>query len=373
MLARFRIPIGWTDLFRRTSKEVLADDVLSLAAQQAYYFFFALFPALLTLISIASFFPVQNLTDELVGMLGRFAPPDVLKIVSEQIAKISQGKDGGLLTFAFLVTLWSSSGALVSMISTLNSAYDITESRSMVRVRITAILLTLGLAFFILVSMALIVVGPTLAERVADMMRLGPAFEWTWKVLQWPIVFVLVSSGIALVYYFAPDAEQDWVWLTPGAVLATTLWVVVSLGLKLYLAYFGDYNETYGAIGAVMVLLLWFYASGIAILIGAELNAEIEHASPYGKAPGERVPGERKKIGPAAQREYEARLARGEHVAPPFPEGANCDIDKPSIQKAGTRTSDLIIGAAALLPLALRIGRGVKSSIAKDGDSDRAA
>ena len=106
---------------------------------------------------------------------------------------------------------------------------------------------------------------------------------------------------MAIVYYFAPDAEQDWIWITPGSVLATLLWIVASLGFKFYVANFANYNETYGAIGGVMVLLLWFYVSGIALLVGAELNAEIEHASPYGKDVGERVPGEKKKIGPAAR------------------------------------------------------------------------
>ena len=128
----------------------------------------------------------------------------------------------------------------------------------------------------------------------------GPAFVWTWNILQWPMVFVLVATAIALVYYFAPDAEQDWVWITPGSVLATLLWVVVSLGFKVYVSSFGSYTETYGVIGGVMVLMLWFYLSGIAILVGAELNAEIEHASPYGKDVGEKVPGEKKKIGARA-------------------------------------------------------------------------
>ena len=111
---------------------------------------------------------------------------------------------------------------------------------------------------------------------------------------------------MALVYYFAPDAEQDWIWITPGSVLATILWIVASLAFRFYVTNFASYNETYGAIGGVMVLLLWFYVSGIALLIGAELNAEIEHASPYGKDVGEKVPGEKKKIGPAAA----ARLRR---------------------------------------------------------------
>ncbi len=157
--------------------------------------------------------------------------------------------------------------------------------------RAIAILLTLGLAFFILVAVALIAVGPTLGERVADALHVGAAFEWTWKILQWPVIFAIAATAIGIVYYFAPDAEQDWVWLTPGAAFATLLWIAASLALKYYLLYVGNFNETYGTIGAVMVLLLWFFVTAMAILVGAELNAEIEHASPYGKAPGEKSAG----------------------------------------------------------------------------------
>lgn len=381
MLERFRIPLSWSVLFKRTVKEAIDDDVLNLAAQQAYYFFFALFPALLALISIASFFPVHNLVDQVVQRLGQIAPPEVIRIVSEQLIKISETNAGGLFTIAFLFTLWSTSNAIVSMNNTLNAAYDITESRPWWKVRLVAIALTIGLAFFILVSMTLIIAGPTLAERVANWMHLGPAFVWTWKILQWPLVFALVATAIALVYYYAPDAEQDWVWITPGSVLATILWVLVSLGFKFYLSRFGSYNETYGTIGGVMVLMLWFYLSSVAILIGAELNAEIEHASPYGKAPGERAPGEKKKIGPAAQREYEERRERGEIPARPFPEGVNCDIDKPvpqAEQHRRLRASDVLIGTAALLPVAVKIRRAVKktgetSKKATTTSSDRAA
>jgi membrane protein len=351
MLERFNVPLSWKELFKRTAKESVADDVASLAAQQAYYFFFSLFPALLALISFASFFPIENLADTIVTMLGRVAPPDVLTIIGDQLIKISQGNAGGLLTVAFLFTLWSSSSAMVALISTLNAAYDITESRTWWKVRLIAVGLTVALAIFILVSMTLVIAGPALAERIADGVGLGPAFAWAWKILQWPVVFALVSIAIALVYYFAPDAEQDWIWITPGSALATALWVVISLGFKLYLSTMGNYTETYGAIGGVMVLLLWFYLSGLAILIGAELNAEIEHASPYGKSVGERVAGERKKIGSAAQRAYDERRKHGQFDAPPFPEDVNCDIET-AASKPGLRASDLLIGGAFLVPAA---------------------
>jgi membrane protein len=366
MLERFNIPISWSELFKRTFKEALADDILNLAAQQAYYFFFALFPALLALIAFASFFPIEDLIDETVRMLGRVAPGDVVRIVTEQITTISNTNAGGLLTFAFLFALWSSSAAVVSMTSTLNAAYDITEGRPWWKVRLTAIGLTVGLAIFILVSMTLVVAGPALAGRVADWINLGSAFVTVWNFLQWPIVFLLVASGIALVYYYAPDAEQDWVWITPGSVLATVSWIVVSLGFKLYVAQFGNYNETYGFIGGVMVLLLWFYLSGLAILAGAELNAEIEHASPYGKDVGEKIPGERKKIGPAAMRAWDEKRRRREIPITAFAENENCDLDRRSQPDRPTlRPSDALIGAAVLLPAALRISKAVKATLTR--------
>jgi membrane protein len=367
MLARFRVPLSWSELLKRTFNETLADDVLNLAAQQAYYFFFALFPALLALISIASFFPVENLVEEIRLMLGRVAPQDVVKIIGDQIEKIAAGNAGGVLTIAFLFTIWSSSSAVVSMCTTLNAAYDIIEGRPWWKVRLTAIGLTVGIALFILVSMTLVVAGPTLAEKIAEAMRLGAAFEWTWKIVQWPIVFSLVVTAFALVYYFAPDAEQDWVWITPGAVLAAVLWLVVSLAFKIYIANFATYNETYGAIGGVMVLLLWFYLSGISMLVGAELNSEIEHASPYGKDPGEKYKGEKRKIGAAAERAYLASRARRDTEAPPFPEDVNCDIDRPPPAPPAVRPSEILIGAAALLPAAIKIGKDVKRKVEEDG------
>jgi membrane protein len=364
VLAYLRVPIRWSDLFKRTLKESYVDDILSLSAQLAYYFFLSLFPALLFLVSLASFFPVENLVDEAVRYLGGVAPPDAISFLRDQIHKISESDDGGILTFAFLFTIWSSSGAMVSIISTMNMAYDIEESRPWWKTRLIAVGLTVGLALFILVSFALVIAGPTLAERVAGAMHLGPAFEWTWKVLQWPIVFALVATAVGVIYYYAPDAEQDWVWITPGAVLATLLWLVISLGFKIYLANWGEYNETYGALAGVIILLLWFYLSGLAILAGAELNAEIEHASPYGKAPGEKVPGKKKAIGVRAMREYEERIRDGQKAAAAYAATAgrnepNCGIDRPGSAHSGLKPSDLLISGLALLPPVLAFVRSL--------------
>jgi membrane protein len=366
MLARLSVPIGWTELFKRTGKEAVDDDVLSLAAQQAYYFFFALFPALLFVIAIASFFPLQAVIDNVVQMLARVAPKEVIDIITLQMTQLAQQNDGGLLTFAFLVTIWSSSGAMVSIITTLNAAYGITESRPWWKTRIVAVGLTIGIAVFILASMFLVLAGPAIAEHLADTLRLGLAFKWAWWVLQWPVIFVLVATAIGLVFYFAPDAEQDWVWITPGSVLSTFLWIVVSLGLKLYYTLVPNANATYGAIGGVMVLMLWFYCSSIALLMGAELNAEIEHASPYGKDPGERVPGEKKAIGTRAQRLYEEKREKGEIPIKPIPDAVNCDLDRAaSVEHPEPKPSELLIGTIALIPTAVVVAKKIRDEMKK--------
>jgi membrane protein len=346
MFAGFEIPVSWGELLKRTTKEVSDDDCLGLAAQLAYYFFLAVFPAVLFVLALASFFPLTNFIDDVVRTLRPIAPPDVLTFLEEQLRRLSNAGSGGILTIGILGALWSSSAALVAIVGSLNRAYDIDEGRPWWKVRLTAIGLTIALALLVLSSFTLIVVGPTIAEHLASTFGLGPVFEWAWKILQWPLAFFLVSTAVGLVYYFAPDAEQDWAWITPGAVIGTLLWVLVSLAFKFYVGNFGDYNATYGAVGGVIVLLLWFYISGLAILVGAELNAEIEHASPHGKNPGEKVSGEKPKIGAAAARAYKERLER--EGRPPAPDA----LTKPAAAFQATPSpAERTVGLAVGLPL----------------------
>jgi membrane protein len=175
-------------------------------------------------------------------------PDDVIGIVQDQMRKISEGDSGGILTFGLILALWSSSAAMVGLIDALNRAYDIEEARPWWKVRLHAIGLTMALAAFILVAFALVLVGPTAAKHIARATGFGSVFAWSWKILQWPLILALVSLGTGLVHYFAPDAEQRWVWITPGAVLTTILWLVASLGFKLYVSNFGSYTETYGTV-----------------------------------------------------------------------------------------------------------------------------
>jgi membrane protein len=366
ILQVFKVPLSWRELLKRTAGEVLADNCLGLAAQLAYYFFLALFPALLFITAIVSFIPVAGLLDAITGMLARVAPGEVLSIVQDQILKIAHEKNGGLLTIGMLGTIWSTSSGVTAIIDTLNQAYDIQESRSWWKVRLLALGLTLGLALFIVISFALVLVGPTLAEKVAVWLHMGPAFEWSWKILQWPVVFGLVTFAMAMIYYYAPDAEQEWIWITPGSIIATFLWLLISLGFKFYVVHFTSYNATYGAIGGVIVLMLWFYVSALAVLVGAELNAEIEHASPYGKEPGERVPGEKKKIGAVAERAWEEHLAAG--ALRPAIATANCEIDdelmRPDPARSRPRLSDSIIGGLVLAKIGVDAYAKLKSRFA---------
>jgi membrane protein len=345
MLAFLKVPLSWGEILRRTGRESIKDNCLGMAAQLAYYFFFGLFPALLFLIALASYFPLETLIDDMFAMLGGIAPPEALSIITDQIQKISEGEQGGLLTLGMLLALWSTSAAMTSIIDTLNAAYDIEESRPWWQVRLTAIALTVGVALFILVSFGLILVGPTVAQWIADTTGLGNVFVWTWLVLRWPLVFLLVSTAIDIVYDFAPDAEQDWVWLTPGSISATVLWLAASVGFKFYIVNMGNYTETYGAIGGVMVLMLWFYMSGLVLLVGAEMNAEIEHASPYGKAPGEKVPGQKRKIGPVAMRAW---LERERTAAPPHPAPAHPEVPLALPAAAPSGASYWMLGAGVV-------------------------
>src|SRR4051812_40632114 len=175
MLANLKVPLSWTEVLKRTVRGAFYEDnCLGLAAQLAYYFFFALFPALLVLLAIASYFPLEMLIDDMFRTLGDFVAPEALTIITDQIKKISDGEQSGLLTLGMLTAIWSSSAAMTSIIDTLNSAYDIEEGRPWWKVRITAICLTLGVALFIILSFGLILVGPKLAEYIAYWTFLGP-------------------------------------------------------------------------------------------------------------------------------------------------------------------------------------------------------
>lgn len=285
---------SWRSLARGTWQAVIADDVPGLAAQLSFYFFLSLFPALLFLLALGSFFPLSNLTDEVGRTLAPFTSPQIVELIQGQMRRLANGGDGGLLTFGVAGALWSSSAAFGAIVDALNRACGVRDRRSWWKVRLLAVALMLGVTLLILVAFSLVLAGPAAAAWLGRITGLGRPFEWAWMAAQWPIVFLFVATGIGLLYYFGPDAPRRVAWIAPGAIAATVLWVLASLTLKVYIARFTDYEGSYGAVGGVIVVLLWFYVSGIAVLAGAELNAEIGRgapAPPRAEEPGRRADG----------------------------------------------------------------------------------
>ncbi len=279
MVAYFRLPVSIFQIIKKTIKATIDDDCFGLAAELAYYFFLALFPALIFAVALFGFLPVSGLVPQLVNKLNTVAPHDVADIIVRQLTQLTHsGGNTSLLTLGMVGTIWSSSAAVASIIDTLNQVYEIKESRAWWRVKLRAIMLTIGLIIFFLVAMLLVLAGPIVANWLDSTLHLGSTIITLWQVVRWIGAFFLAVLGIDIVYNFGPDAETKWVWITPGSLVATVLWIISSIGFRLYLAYFGSYNATYGALGGIIVLLLWFYISGLSILVGAELDSTIDQA-----------------------------------------------------------------------------------------------
>jgi membrane protein len=288
MVGYFRPPISWVEVARRTVREIGDDNCLGLAAQLAFYFLLALFPALLFLVALISYVPSVQALDDLLRALGAVAPRELVHLIRGQLDLISGGSHAGLLTIGVAGALWSSSAAMVAIIDALNRAYDVAEWRAWWRRRLVAIGLTLALALFIICSFVLVLIGPDLAVRIADWLGLARIVAVVWSVARWPVMVFFVVLAIDLVYHFAPNRPARWAWITPGSVLATALWMASSFGFKFYVTSIGDYAATYGAIAGTIVAMMWFYVSGLAILVGAELNGVIENAR---RAERQAVPG----------------------------------------------------------------------------------
>src|SRR3954467_15601442 len=290
--------LGWGELAKRVYAETTDDDVLGRAAQLSYYFLLALFPALLFLTSLLGYFAGEDsqLRSSLFSYLSAVLPGEASKLISDTVNDVTNSSGGGKLSFASLATLWAASNGMGAISESLNAAYDLKETRSWWKVRLIAVGLTLALSFLIISSLVLVLYGHDLADAVAVKFGLGAAFALAWKVLQWPIVLAFVLLAFALIYYFAPDArDQDWKWITPGAFVGVALWLLISFAFKAYLSFFNSYSATYGSLGAVIILMLWFYFTGVSILVGGEMNSEIENemakqGAPDAKEKGEKAP-----------------------------------------------------------------------------------
>ena len=281
--------LGLRGLVRRVVAEVQQDNCAGYAAALAYYFLFALFPFFLFLTALLGYLPIPNLLDRMMAFLAQVMPGEALSLVEDNVRNIVSQQRGGLLSFGILAALWTSSSAITGISDALNHAYDVEEGRPFWKVRGMAILLTIGLSIFLISSIVLLMFGPQIGGWLAGFVGLGGAFEIAWNILRWPVILFLVITAVATIYYFAPDVDQHWKWITPGSVFAVVLWLLVSLAFSYYVNNFGSYDKTYGSIGAIIILLTWMYVSGFVILVGGEINSVIEHASAEGKAPGQKT------------------------------------------------------------------------------------
>ena len=262
---------------RAAVAEFQRDDALGLAAQLAFYLILALFPFLLVLVSLMGTFSSPALARDVLDYFQQVTPQQVYGLIDSYLSDILSGSKPapGLFSIGLLITLWSASGAFAALINALNKAYDIEETRPFWKVRGIALLMTLGLSVLILLGVLLLVFGPPIGRGIADLFGLGDVFLLVWNIVRWPVALFFMVFTVALLYYFAPDADQPFRWITPGGFIGVLLWVLASLVFRFYVSNFGSYDETYGSIGAVIVLLLYLYISSLTILFGAELNATL--------------------------------------------------------------------------------------------------
>lgn len=279
----------------RVWNEILGDDVFGRAAQLSYYFLLALFPLLILLTSIFGFLMGSDeLRQNLFTYLSQVMPPSALQLTDTTLREVTSASGGGKISFGILATLWAASNGMGAITEALNVAYDVKETRPWWKTRLTAILLTIGLSVFIISALILVLAGGKIAGAVAASFSFGNVFTWTWRILQWPLVLAFMLLAFALIYYFAPNVkDQTWKWITPGSVIGVFLWLLVSFAFRMYLQFFDSYSATYGSLGAVIILMLWLYLTGVAVLFGGEVNAEIEHAAAEAGAPDAKLKGEK--------------------------------------------------------------------------------
>jgi membrane protein len=280
--------LSWKKMAVRVWNEMNRDDVFGDAAKLAYYFLLALFPLLIFLTSAIGLIvgAGTGMRHTLFQYLARVMPSSASQLIDSTMLEVTNSSSAGKLSFGLLLALWAASTGMEAITEGLNTAYDVEETRPWWRRRLAAVLLTVGLSVLIIAALALVIGGGRLADYLAAVFGFGSAFTWVWKILQWPLALASMLSAFALIYYFAPDVrDQDWKWITPGAVIGITLWLLASFGLKGYLHFFNSYSTTYGSLGAVIILMLWLYLTGLAVLIGGEVNAEIENVAAQRGAP----------------------------------------------------------------------------------------
>ena len=265
---------GWKDIAKRTLKEVKADQVPLLGAGVAFYVLLALFPAIIAGVSIYGLVADPQTVRDQINQLTNMLSPETAKLVGTQLEQVTSSAGGalGLATvLGILTALWSASSGMKALITGVNLAYDETEGRKFVKLRGLSILMTVGAMVLLAVALALIVGFPAVPDSWPT------SLQGTAAILRFVLLAVLLMAGLAALYRYAPDRDKPrWSWASPGSVVATVLWVLASVGFSVYVNAFGNSNKTYGALAGIIILMFWLYLSAFVVLVGAELNAEME-------------------------------------------------------------------------------------------------
>jgi membrane protein len=281
--------LTWREFFRRLRKEVQEDTVTDCAAQLSYYFLLSLFPFLFFLVTLAASLPfAEGAVDDMLARLRPLVPGDAMGLVEAHLRSLVERPKGRLLTAGLAVALWTASRGVNSLRKALNLAYDVPESRPFWKTQGLAMLMTLVGTLLIPLSFTLFLLGSRVGEWISTRLGVLEQFVTLWSWGRWPFVAAIVMLVLALAYYLLPDVRQRFKYITPGSVLSTLLWLASTFGFTQYVEHFGRYNVTYGSIGGVVVLLLWFYITGLVFILGGEINSILEHASREGKAKGAR-------------------------------------------------------------------------------------
>jgi membrane protein len=267
------------ELASRVWREISDDEVSERAAALSYYFLFALFPALLFLTALLGFLPVEGLQERLLAYAQDVLPPDAASTLERTLTEVLSVRRTGLVSLGALITLWASSNGMVSVMNTMNRVWGVKEHRPWWKRRAMAVGLTLVFAIFIVAALLLLVFGGRIGHVIAESFGLGALFTTLWTLVSMPVVIACALIGIEVIFYGAPARRGRWRWITPGAVLALVLWLGMSLGLRMWVANFGNYSATYGSIGGVIILMFWLYLTSFVLLVGAEVDAEIEAAA----------------------------------------------------------------------------------------------
>jgi membrane protein len=269
-------PRGWFAILRRVMAEVKEDNVTLLAAGVAFYAMLAIFPAIIAVVTVYGLVADPNQVEAQVSEFAKSLPAGADQLLTDQLQNVVSAGRQSLsigLAVSLAAVLWSASSGVQGLVKGLNVVYDERETRGFLKLRSLSLFLTLGAILVAVIALALIAVFPA----VIDNLGLGRAGELAASIARWVVLALLVLGALAVVYRFAPDrASPRWRWVSWGAVVALALWLLGSIGFSWYVDNFGKYNQTYGALAAVIILLLWLFLSAFAVLLGAELDAEIE-------------------------------------------------------------------------------------------------